>query len=661
MRPGLLVWSLFWALVILGLPLIQGGTTYIPVTGLRLVVLVMTCVFLVSIARPGDAVVITSRFDVPVFLFWLLAGASIFITPYQYITVYWYINIIIYIAIFYLGLNSFGREDGGMRLISTAVFILVFTGAFEGAFGTARFFIEGQPRAVGTFFNPAFYAGYLIGISPLALSLLVFPSTDGASSRKGRATKLLLLAALALMILGMVYSGSRAVVAAAAGMGLVLFSRWRRLAPVILVVFVAGAVLIPNPLRERFASLKQKDIFAWERVNIWKSSVDMIADQPWGVGLGAYKYRYYPYMRPIENSRFAKFIRHADTAHSEALHISAEMSPLGTLLLAAIAVVLILAGFLESIRSPPSGRPLLAGLAGSLAGIGFHSCFDSNLHNPSIAVTAMVSGGMLSALLARSNPKWLRKTKITFKSPLVLQAATVIASLLLFGLFLYLGVTYGLYLRYTKEPEPAQTAKKLIRLSYYAPGYAPINYRLGMIGFQEYELTADIDILTDAVKQMDRAFHLNRDNYIYPLEIARGNLYLANAAGRHKRLLEMARKFAVLSLKRHPYNPFTSYLLAGIAGAGDDLDKKIYWLEKALELEPYFLSARAALVESLVEKGELGAARKELSILKDKTQAVRSELERNPAAFPSDYERRLLTLDRNYLEAIERMVEQAGP
>jgi hypothetical protein len=663
------VWSIFWALVILGTPLIQGGTTYIPVTGLRLIVLFMSGIFLLSLAGPEQRTIITSRFDLFVLLFWVLAGISLFVSSYQYITVYWYVNIMTYMALFYLGLNSFGRQkpgegppdqtghQAGWLLIFLAVYLLIFMGAFEGAFGIIRYFLEEGDRAKGTFFNPAFYAGYLIAICPLCLAILIFPSSAPVLSFWARAKKPLLFAALILMILGMIYSGSRAVLAAILALAAVLFSRWRNLALVLLLLFIASVAVIPNPLRERVKNLDQNDLYAWERIAIWKSSLDMTCDQPYGIGLGMYKYRYFRFMRPVEKARFSRYPRHANTAHSEPLHLAAELSPLAPLLLLIMAGALIMSGFRESTRADPSARPLLAGLSGSLLGISLHSLFDSNLHNPSIAVAAVLLASMLSAVLAHSRHGWLRPADLKFSRTRALRILIAGASGLLGALFLILGTTYGLYLHYSGQGDPEREVRNLVRLSRYTPGYAPLFYRLGEIGFREYTRTGNLDLLTAGTRQIDHAFHLNPENYLYPLEIARGHLLMAARSEKNSQLLEKASHFARLSLKRNPYYPFTFSLLAEIAEARSDPEDQMNWLRKALEVEPYYLSARGDLIELLLKRKQVNSAREQLSLLKEQFQEVRDELKKNPDAFPTLYERQLVAMSEDYLEFLERTLE----
>ncbi len=658
MKPRVWVWSIFWALVILGMPLIQGGTTYIPVTGLRLIVLFMSSLFLLSLAGHEHRTIITSRFDLLVFLLWVLAGVSLFVSSYQYITMYWYVNIMIYMALFYLGLNSFGRAgQAGRLLIFLAVYLLIFTGAFEGAFGIARYFLEQGDRARGTFFNPAFYAGYLIAVCPLCLAMLVFPSSAPVMSRWARVKSPLLFAALILMILGMVYSGSRAVLAAVLALAAVMFSRSRNLALVLLLLLVASLAVIPNPLRERLRTLDQNDIYAWERVSIWKSSLDMTCDQPYGIGLGMYKYRYFRFMHPVEKARFSRYPRHATTAHSEPLHLAAELSPLAPLLLLIMAGALIISGFRESNRAHPSARPLLAGLSGSLLGIGLHSLFDSNLHNPSIAVTAVIVASILSALLARTRPVWLRPADLRFSRPRLLRILIAVASIMLCALFILLGTTYGLYLHYSGKSDTQSQITGLVRLSRYSPGYAPLYYKLGELGILEYTRTGNLDLLTAATRQIDHAFHLNPENYLYPLEIARGHLLAAFRAEKNSQILKMADHFARLSLKRNPSYPFTFYLLAEVAEARSDPEGQMIWLKKALQLEPYYLSARGELIELLVKQKQKEPARDQLSLLKDQYQELVMELKQDPHALPTLYEKRLIAIEEGYLEFLETSLE----
>lgn len=659
MKPGMLAWTLFWIAVIAALPMIQGGTTYIPVTGLRLAALIMSCLFLYSIATTEENIVVSFRFNLPVLVIWILCAISLFITRNQYITIYWFVNIMAYAAVFYLGINCFGRPGPeGQRMIYMVAALIIITGAFEGAFGLARYFITGQDRATGTFFNPAFYAGFLVGASTLSLAFLLFPGSKNAQGKGNVIKKSLLAAALILMLLGMAYSGSRAAAAEILAVGVVLAARWKRLAPIMVLLIVAAVILIPNPLRERFRQLERRDIYAWERVNIWKSSIDMIRDNPEGVGLGMYKYYYFRHMRPVEKARFARYVRHANTAHSEPLHLACELNPLAPLILLIMAGALIFAGFSESIRAgngetARETRPLIVGTTGALTGIIFQSCFDSNLHNPSIAVCAMALAAMLTSLLARSRPRWLKITKIKFAKPLLLKVMVCVAGIIFLLMFLHTGISYGLYQKYSAEKDTEARAGGLDFLAAYGPGYAPVYYELGKIGLEEYAKTGKIDYITNAIQYFDKAFRLNSENYLYPLEMSRAYLLVAYRTDKNGALLAMAEKLAGFSLRIHPFHPYTYSLLKDIARARGDKEAEIKWLEKALDIEPYYLAARADLVELLADEGKIEQALEHLDILDRNFMEVADELHTNPYAFPSLYEKRLVYMEKQRIRSLK--------
>src|SRR5256885_5822690 len=74
--------------------------------------------------------------------------------------------------------------------------------------------------------------------------------------------------------------------------------------------------------------LEKKKPYAFTRLDIWKNSVERIADQPWGVGLGIYKYTSFRYRFPIEAS-IARFAKRAECAHNDYLQMAVELGVVG--------------------------------------------------------------------------------------------------------------------------------------------------------------------------------------------------------------------------------------------------------------------------------------------------------------------------------------------
>lgn len=244
-----------------------------------------------------------------------------------------------------------------------------------------------RDRARGPFVNPNHFAAWTGLVLPLALSVLFFRSRSwkkpGETSLARMAGSLAadisrrywkILAALAglLMLLGVIFSASRTgIVAAAAGlavfalMALVLRARAKRgvwwpiaAALVVLVALAAGAWIGLDPVVRRFAELEPS---AAQRLDIWKSALDLFADFPAaGTGLGTFPHAFPAYQDEALRGGFS-------FPHNEALHLLCETGLAGFALLGGALLLWIGAFLLRFARADlRSDRVYLA--SGAFAG-----------------------------------------------------------------------------------------------------------------------------------------------------------------------------------------------------------------------------------------------------------------------------------------------------
>ena len=649
MKPGGKAWLLLFGLILIGSPLIEGGTTYLPVTGLRLAILILAAGWLWQGLREPVWTLASSRFDLLIVVFWALTAVSLARSPYPYMTAYWYVNVFFLVLLYYLALQvGTLAEPARDRILHGTGTLLILMGIGQSLWAVLEFGLGFSTRASAGFFNPNGLAGYLLAISPLvAARFLLVP----APARR----RALLLAVLALMLVAILCTRSRALVVAFLSFGVLLFARFRGKAVIGLAAALLLLLAVPNPLRERMLTLRQGDPYAWERLRIYEASLEMIRDHPAGVGLGLYKYYYPRYGRAVESVKVGRYEKTANTAHSELLHLAAELSPLAPLLLLGIALPLIVFVLLRfrsfGARVTPPASPDALGAACGLLAILAHALIDANLHETAIAVLAVVLAAMLSVGLGDS-AAGIRLHRLSFRQPAVLKVLHLILTPLLGAALVFISAAYGLTEASSQIPELDRRIQKLSKLAPYNPGYAPLPDALSKALFQMAEQTAKLEFLEGAIKEESAALGLNPNNYQYAEGL--GVLYLSLSTGLNEKppLITVAEKYFQQALTLYPNNPFILERLAQIARLRGDWSGEERWLREALLREPYFFQARAELIRGLHRRHQAPAAEKELEILLGQIKEIHAMLKQQPEGLGSPYQRQLLSLPAGQVEAL---------
>ncbi len=645
-----------WAALLLGLPLIDGGTTYIPVTLMRVWVLLMAGAWMLYGLSRERFVFFSGWYNLPILLFWVLCMLWLAISPYLYQTMYWYLNILCYIAIFYLGLQTLApsRDPDGRRLKFLAWMVLLMAG-FQGLFALAEALMGQAERANGTFFNPGFLTGYFIGVGPLALSLLIFNR-----GRKHPVEFAALVSVLVFISLGVVATQSRAAIIWLLALGCVMFVRYRWWSVLAVLVCVVLLLVVPNPLGKRVLSLKQTDPYSMERINIWRGGVQMIHAHPLGVGLGMYKYYSTQHVFAVEGVDVGRYGKYAKSGHNEFLHLAAEMSLLAPLVLLGLVAWPIWLGVFARKRSPGLVPAIIAGAASGLLGITLHAFMDSNLHNPSIAVLAALLMAMLVCALGREKHSFVKEHILELGARGLLAGVVGMASLVLFAFFIFLGSCYSYYMYYRGLPDPVESANKLDRLPRYMIGYAPLFADMGNKLFfahrSQYQGRQNVELLERAIQKMEAAYVLNPLNYLYPREL--GQYYLA-AGGIYDEAGPLNRKsqdYFERSLELNPSEVIARRWLSWSLRRQGLHEDALLELDRALDYEPYYFAARLDRVELLDQLGRKDQARAGLE------QLLEMIREASRMTYLSAYQRKMLELNQGVLETMkDSLLTGSGP
>lgn len=202
---------------------------------------------------------------------------------------------------------------------------ILLASLIQGILTFVQFLGGGVARPPGSFLDPNFAGlSLFFGLVISALWCLL-PGPTGQKARWG-------LGFLGLGLLGaVVINGSRSVGALVILLLAALIVTRRRLRWVLLACLLA-LLLLPSLTRMRLLEFGETDVYAWQRLNIWKGVLRVIGDNPWmGVGLGNLPDHTYPYNFPVE-SHPARYAKRFTSAHNNPLQVAAELGIPGVLL-----------------------------------------------------------------------------------------------------------------------------------------------------------------------------------------------------------------------------------------------------------------------------------------------------------------------------------------
>ena len=648
-------WLFFLGVIVLLSPALKGGETYLTSAWLRLLIIFGSLYFFSGRIKSGRL-----RFFAPAgnrLLLALLAvfSVSLLTTHYFFVTIYWHTVFFGYLLLFYLALNIFeGEKEGG--LVQGLFWVFLAAGLIQSGTGIAEYFFQGRVRASGSFFNPAYYAGYLAGLISFPLAGAVFDLWPGISGRKKILLRPALAAASVIIFFGVLVSASRAIIFLVIPLGLILIVRFRRLGAGALVLLGLALIFIPNPVRDRIKNIDSSP-YAWERVTIWNSSLKMIRHHPLGVGLGMYQYYYQRYMSPMRKVKIGRYGREVRQSHNEILNFAAECSAAAPLLGLGFLGLLLLRLLRGLKGSKPSGedRGRLLAFGGSLLSILAHSLVDFNLHQPPIMTVAVLDLACFLSILSRRDPGLIQSEEYLIGRPGFFRAFIFSVGILISLLIVYQSVVEGMFFQAMKSGNPEQRVTALYRLSRLPSGYAPIYFQLGEEFRKNYTDTAQAELGIQGAKYFQFAADLNPESChtyfqwadcVYRLGIGIRNINLFTEAG------DLCEKAAALG----PGQVFSYFLLSNIEYLKKDYEKSEQWLRTALGYEPYFLEARSRLAAILLEQGDFQGGEREFQILLEQKKEVEGLLSK-PDSGLSDYQKLLSAADPEELAGIEKTIQ----
>jgi len=570
-------------------PLIEGGTTYIPVLVLNLLVAASVLLHVERWSRGLSPLYVRSTLDIPALLFIAAAVFSVFVAPYKYMAMTW-LRLIVMYALFFAVARASMRGTGSLM---PAVIVIMSMGLLETSVSVAQW-VMGIDRVKGTFFNPNMAAGYIAVSVIFGVSLLV--NRDGRV--RGPAARWALAAFCAAGIAAIVLSGSRGALAAfAAGLLVVLWLRYRFVAVGVVLAMAVLTVVVPNPVRDRLFS---KEPFAYSRAGIWSASISMAEDHPAGVGLGNFKYVYPRYAFPVEDT-FIRYEKKARTAHNEYLHFTAEMGIPGIVAMLVLLFSLV-RGLYSSVRMPvrPGEHAVAAGVLGGVISVLSHSLVDSNLHEPGtvfmfifIVCIGLEAGAAHAGRVVGNNPPpdSLRRLRIM---GLVLAVAMAVWAAMPEAArhFMERGKDS------LKQGELVSALKDVNTALMFEPGNAAYHEQKASVLYALYGETKDDGRLADALDELEEAESLNPNLAHYPSMAAEIKMAVAPTLldpSARRTLIESSAQDVGRALESEPFSAELLYRLAVLDYSLGDVAGAERALVRARELEPNFLKGRYML------------------------------------------------------------------
>jgi O-antigen ligase len=483
-----------------------------------------------------------------------------------------------------------GEESPARKMLLP---VLAAIAAVEIAIAIYQRLTIGTTRPHGTFSNPMFLSEYLAVVSLFFASrfLAEFGKAGRGRVAWGAGATLFLACALSL-------TGSRGVVVALVPALVVLavshFGCFRGAKAFFLFLLPALAVLGWHSMSRFFGP----DVYNYGRWVFWRSALRVFGSQPFGVGLGGYKYHWFATQEPFPEA-FRHFAKYPVTPHNEYLEVLTGLGFPGFLLFCAV-LLLPLWYAARRWKDVPEDRRWIA--AGALAGLvltGTNALFNFNFHEFGVVFTDVLLLGILRTSLPES--AWGKRLEIP---PVLSKAGAVLIFLLgLVSVSLLAGtvaLSRGESLVRAKENASAEKAFRVA--SFLDPWRATIPDALSALYHRRFVAAvrekdpAAVGMLISSIRWQEKARRLcpMEQNFHYRLANLFHEKYLL---GGERRDLETSLGLTEEVLKINPYliealwNRAQAFLHLGRA------QDSVGTLERAVFVEPNFCRGYAKLAE----------------------------------------------------------------
>lgn len=592
--------------VLLGLmcfvPLIEGGTTHLPILILRLVLIAWLTIRIFRSLRDGTLILYRNPMLVLVAMFLGVSALGIFHSPYSAVSIQAVVGLFMY-AVFFLLLFHQHYLRSSLRVVTLGI---IAFGMLEGLLGVIQYLWLGEARAKGTFFNPNMFAAYEAVTVILALSLLGWMKW----AEHGWTDKGLTGTAFGISLLAFVMAQSRGALGAllVALLFVGLCRSWK-LAVFCPLVMLVAVIMFPNPIKQRLLTVSDQDQYAYTRFDIWKNSLHRIMDHPLGTGLGTYKHLSFKYRFPLEGE-IARYGKRAESAHNEYLQIAVELG-VGGLLLFVVGIGVwgrevkeVLQGELSSWE-----RGTVVGVSGGVLVILAHAAMDSLFHEPALVLLMILCGSMVLIMKRFALSCSPRTWTIPFPYRPIRAVLVCLLSVTSALLVIQPAAAWFAYEQGNTASEIGhieQARQWYHRATLIDPGTTAYRDATARVNVLEYYASGDPQRLVSAVEEMVIAQQLNRLDGRIPSRL--GMLYVllaerAVSSDRREDLLAHAVRAYEEAINVDPFSPFNYFKLGVIRWRQGNSGEAQILLERCLDYEPNFLPARALLAQLAIKNG----------------------------------------------------------
>jgi O-antigen ligase len=618
-------------------PLIDGGTTQLPVLVIRSLLLLSAVMWLLGRMREGVLFLPQTHVAVSVAVFCGWAILSLAWSPYKNASVQWIISILSY-AVFFLMVTQ------GVRLRShlwALVLLVTGVGVVEGLWGISQYLWFGEPRARGTFFNPNFFAVYEAAVFVLSVGILLYAKREALSVFSAMWLSVVAAVSFAAFVTG---QSRGAALALAGALSYLVFCRYRAKAVAILALCLLGGVLVPNPLQHRLLHVGSEDAYAYTRIEIWKISAFRLLEHPLGIGVGMYKHGSFQERFPIEEN-IVRYGKRPESAHNEYLQMGVELGIIGLLVF-----IYGLWRWSTEVRQHYRGavdqtnRALVMGLTASTLVLLLHAAVDSTFHEPALVIMLVLMAGLAYNLAMQSGCVTVVWRRIAWDHHPLRVAGVVAGALLIEAVCVQSAAAWYAHeegKHFAAQDKLEQAMSSYVRAAAIDPGTTGYHDSIARTALQLFDQTGSSDWLLRAAEEEAVAGSLNHADARFAFRL--GTIYRLMAdqpVGKVRRdeFLEKAAEAFTSAIRLDPFSPFSYYELAKLHVADGRMADAIALLTVASGYEPNFLPGRALLAELCLQAGRPGDYRGEYAAIKTLHSKYRGrEL--------NDTERRFLDVD----------------
>lgn len=284
--------------------------------------------------KPTNAKLRTLDFAILAFL-GVATFSTFVVSPYKHKSLNWFANLTTYTALYFFIVNNIKSESQIKKLVGT----ILIASTISGIYGILQYLnminflpYESNIRVSSTYYGASHYAGFLIMVTPLAISRFLFSKSLWKTFTFGALSALLITnLALSFSITNLAFVISM--------ISLFLVIIYFREHKIIMKRLLAGAIgffclylfmLTGSPFMLYFSShiklgklVSSLQLGINDRVNIWKFGLPVFLDRPYaGWGLGLFSDIFSKY-RPASRTNFLNY------AHSDYLQIASDMGIIG--------------------------------------------------------------------------------------------------------------------------------------------------------------------------------------------------------------------------------------------------------------------------------------------------------------------------------------------